>query len=114
MRLNKTQEEFAKILGVSRNYVSLLEIGRKPMTRKIQAKMTAIEAAGVGAVCENVGTGGVDYAKKTVNESERYEKGITGEVALLQDEVRWLREIVKRQQDILEKALDTFERSKKG
>lgn len=39
----KTQAEFAEILGISRNYLWMLESGRKPITPKMLAKINALD-----------------------------------------------------------------------
>lgn len=43
VELNKTQDEFAVLLGISRNYVHLLESGKKPISRKVSKKLDSLE-----------------------------------------------------------------------
>jgi transcriptional regulator with XRE-family HTH domain len=47
MRLKMTQKDIADKLGVARNYVYLMESGRKPVTDTITQKLTELETAEV-------------------------------------------------------------------
>jgi transcriptional regulator with XRE-family HTH domain len=47
MRLKMTQKDIADKLGVARNYVYLMESGRKPVTDTIAQKLTELETAQV-------------------------------------------------------------------
>ena len=41
-RLGMSQQEFADLIGVSNNYIWMLEDGRKPISEKIQKKLDAL------------------------------------------------------------------------
>jgi len=47
MRLKMTQKDIADKLGVARNYVYLMESGRKPVTDTITQKLTELESCQV-------------------------------------------------------------------
>lgn len=44
LRENLSQQELADILGVARNYIYLIESGRKPITDSIKSKLRMLES----------------------------------------------------------------------
>jgi transcriptional regulator with XRE-family HTH domain len=51
-RLGLTQQEMADLLGVSRNYVSMIEVGKKPFADKLRRKLKRTDANFPANVCE--------------------------------------------------------------
>lgn len=43
IKKNLSQKELAEMLGVARNYVYLIESGRKPITESIEEKLSMLE-----------------------------------------------------------------------
>ena len=49
MRENLSQQELADRLGVARNYVYLIESGRKPISESIATKLSMLETGKIGS-----------------------------------------------------------------
>lgn len=92
--LGITQQEMAEKLGVSRNYVCMIETGEKPFSSKLRKKLVEIAAQKV-----NISANQSDEIREAnANKSTLYDKSEhCPHCAILREEVLWLRETLKRQ-----------------
>lgn len=72
IKKNLSQKELAEMLGVARNYVYLIESGRKPITESIEKKLSMLENSEI-----------VKFDSKSIDQFSNFENRLSSIESLL-------------------------------